>query len=63
MYVSNKVPIFYAEGSAVALLFNRVRTGQGKSWKTGMSGKTIFITGKSGIVRKNLYKSGKIARR
>ena len=23
----------------------RVRTGQGKSWKTGISGKTIFVTG------------------
>ena len=35
--------------------------GQGKSWKSEISGKTIFVTGKSGIVMKNLYKSGKMS--
>ena len=34
----------------------RVRAGQGKSWKTGISGKTLMVTGKSGIVR-NIDKS------
>ena len=38
----------------------RVRAGQGKSWKTGISGKTLMVTGKSGIVRKIDKSQGKL---
>ena len=38
----------------------RVRAGQGKSWKTGISGKALMVNGKSGIVRKIDKSQGKL---
>ena len=38
----------------------RVHAGQGKSWKTGISGKAL-VTGKSGIVRKINKSQGKMS--
>ena len=43
----------------ISKMVGRVRAGQGKSWKTGISGKTLMVTGKSGIVRKIDKSQGK----
>ena len=49
---------YFACHLALSSLFNRISLDtitdfRVRAWKTGISGKTLMVTGKSGIVREN----------